>query len=508
VAMLKFSQFLFEKRSPKSQTESAYSILKQYANDPDIYISFTRIDKIGINPGSKFNTPNGVYCYPLKEYFDKHKTESPLSDIFPFASSAPYVNIIKKSCSKFIDNFPIDYSQSDLDKDIISLKKEYDKFDLSKIKSVRIRNLLADKKQAETIAKQIKLTPSDKLRKYWDIDRKIKRIDDEITLYKNLEKKSAGTSSLKSQTELKITQLEKELVLIQKLKILIQKLKKAKTDLERYAIVQQIIKPDMAGGNIKPDVLDAPGMLKLITDIVKFQIKRPPAIKKEIQILKNDLTNISTGIDFVIDVALKTAKATPAWQFWNVTRWIANGGTDPDKEYANDVGQNWNNILRKLGYCGFADKSGIGIIHKAEPIQAVFFSRNAFKFIDRIKNNPYTIKIESIQDFFYWLDEDMVFDLTIQGKSVKIVGNDNTLWGTLPLSDFQSNDSIIKFVEYLEFKHLEVILADGYLDSAKYNKGLYDTLNKSNKIGLFTQYMTNPYIATQISKYLDRYKDK
>ena len=34
-------------------------------SDKTQYISFTAIDKIGINPRSTYDTPVGIYCYPL-----------------------------------------------------------------------------------------------------------------------------------------------------------------------------------------------------------------------------------------------------------------------------------------------------------------------------------------------------------------------------------------------------------------------------------------------------------
>jgi hypothetical protein len=49
----------------------------------------------------------------------------------------------------------------------------------------------------------------------------------------------------------------------------------------------------------------------------------------------------------------------------------------------------WNLILSKdLGYSGFADKSGRGIIHASEPMQAVFLRKNAFELLYRERNEP------------------------------------------------------------------------------------------------------------------------
>jgi hypothetical protein len=32
----------------------------------NLFVSFTEIDKLGINPGSRYDTPLGIYAYPAK----------------------------------------------------------------------------------------------------------------------------------------------------------------------------------------------------------------------------------------------------------------------------------------------------------------------------------------------------------------------------------------------------------------------------------------------------------
>ena len=54
-----------------------YDKLEPLANDSDVYITYVADVgsmsksaegfKIGINPNSEYNTPNGIYSYPLKE---------------------------------------------------------------------------------------------------------------------------------------------------------------------------------------------------------------------------------------------------------------------------------------------------------------------------------------------------------------------------------------------------------------------------------------------------------
>ena len=61
------------------------------SNDPDnLYISFTDIEKIGVNPLSEYDTPLGIYCYPIKASFRYYKVDSTKSLLsLPFASDKP-----------------------------------------------------------------------------------------------------------------------------------------------------------------------------------------------------------------------------------------------------------------------------------------------------------------------------------------------------------------------------------------------------------------------------------
>lgn len=61
----------------------------EYISQPDLYITFTTLPKVGINPKSEWDTPNGIYTYPLDHYIQvrgrvKYEGEDP-----------KYVNIIR-----------------------------------------------------------------------------------------------------------------------------------------------------------------------------------------------------------------------------------------------------------------------------------------------------------------------------------------------------------------------------------------------------------------------------
>lgn len=98
-----------------SSTEYLYH---RYYTLPDVdkyYISFTAIEKLGVNPGSKYETPIGIYTYPLEEFFHKYVgiyeadlTSPGLNKIFkksigsfaPFAGGHKWVHIVKFTGSR------------------------------------------------------------------------------------------------------------------------------------------------------------------------------------------------------------------------------------------------------------------------------------------------------------------------------------------------------------------------------------------------------------------------
>lgn len=61
-----------------------------------IFVSFTTVPKLGINPQSKYNTPIGVYAYPGKYVYSKTGGRGSMSSL-PFAGDSPYVNIFKSN---------------------------------------------------------------------------------------------------------------------------------------------------------------------------------------------------------------------------------------------------------------------------------------------------------------------------------------------------------------------------------------------------------------------------
>lgn len=69
--------------------KSGYSTIGGVTN---LFVSFTKIPKLGINPGSTYNTPNGIYAYPAEYVMKTVGTDDPMN-MLPFAGDQPWVNL-------------------------------------------------------------------------------------------------------------------------------------------------------------------------------------------------------------------------------------------------------------------------------------------------------------------------------------------------------------------------------------------------------------------------------
>jgi hypothetical protein len=80
------------------------------------FVSFTEIDKLGINPQSTFNTPLGIYAYPIDFALDAAHTHM---HFLPYAGDQPFVNLFQVK-GNMIDLNHMTYS--DLNKYVNEIK--------------------------------------------------------------------------------------------------------------------------------------------------------------------------------------------------------------------------------------------------------------------------------------------------------------------------------------------------------------------------------------------------
>ncbi|MFW6015794.1 MAG: hypothetical protein ACOCRK_05105 [bacterium] len=94
------------------------SKLDNYIND-DYYMSYTVIDKLGINPRSTYDTPVGIYCYPIVDSILNDIKSKGKMDAVPYMGEAPYIWIFKPKDIKrglYLSEYSKDKYSDDVEK--------------------------------------------------------------------------------------------------------------------------------------------------------------------------------------------------------------------------------------------------------------------------------------------------------------------------------------------------------------------------------------------------------
>jgi len=110
MSFLEYHMIQEARRNPEMNPKvPAIKIIQQVYDEADVldrnnsdqvhncFASFTQLDKLGINPKSHYDTPNGIYAYDLSVFEMKEIA----SDV-PFAGRSPYINLFKAKNPKKI----------------------------------------------------------------------------------------------------------------------------------------------------------------------------------------------------------------------------------------------------------------------------------------------------------------------------------------------------------------------------------------------------------------------
>ena len=85
----------------------------KFINQPNTYVHFSDLPKLGINPQSKYKTPIGIYAYPFK-----------LNKLSDFAQERKYMIVFKaKNPSKVLD--PEIYEHNEHEINLNKLRQKY-----------------------------------------------------------------------------------------------------------------------------------------------------------------------------------------------------------------------------------------------------------------------------------------------------------------------------------------------------------------------------------------------
>lgn len=80
---------IYDELLKMKQDKSGYGTIADVTN---LFVSFTRLPKLGINPGSTYHTPNGIYSYPAEYVVNKVGTHDTMT-MLPYAGDQPWVNL-------------------------------------------------------------------------------------------------------------------------------------------------------------------------------------------------------------------------------------------------------------------------------------------------------------------------------------------------------------------------------------------------------------------------------
>jgi hypothetical protein len=102
-----FENVLLERRP------DVVSELRKYASDPNVYITFVDIPKVGLNPKTTYNTPLGIYAYPVQAYWHQIEHGS-----VPFAADRPFVYVLE-ALGKILDLAHYSAGEFEADKEML-----------------------------------------------------------------------------------------------------------------------------------------------------------------------------------------------------------------------------------------------------------------------------------------------------------------------------------------------------------------------------------------------------
>lgn len=87
---------IFEDLLTPTDSYTSFNAIKKYKNQKDVYIHYTELNKLGVNPQKGHHDPFGIYFYPLKFMFGEDYT------IFQYGFSMKYYYICKIDTKNFL----------------------------------------------------------------------------------------------------------------------------------------------------------------------------------------------------------------------------------------------------------------------------------------------------------------------------------------------------------------------------------------------------------------------
>lgn len=352
------------------------SVLEKY-NNYGYYMSYTAIDKLGLNPKSGYSTPIGIYSYPIIDGVISGIISAKNMTRVPYMGEAPYVWIFKP---KNPDRGLIigDYTGDDYDNDTAKLYNHINK------KNTRIAGVFDEFREiAENESKH--QTPAGYI---WNVTRVLAKLltgNESLSYYVGNILKIGDLVHVGTETA-------------------IAKIVDVYPDEKEYSVLY----PDGE------------------TIYVKFDEVSPTSnTKKDVPLVDSKYSKLLNKLKSEINVGVNATNPNAKTQLWNIIKVDEDYGTivlqkftgpqtinvsierflkaNPKyKTYitesivleyqknttrANRDAVMWTYLLHNvLGYDYVDDSDGTGLIHANEPVQAVFFNINVINVSKKLDN--------------------------------------------------------------------------------------------------------------------------
>ena len=385
---------LFEKRrggdlNPRQSASDIIKTLQNYSSRGGeyYYISYTAIDKLGINPRSGYNTPIGIYCYPLNNKIVSDINSLGLAKGVPYMGGSPYIWLFGP---KNVGNGLIisDYHSKQLTDDREKL------FNFANNRDSRITRDMFDSLVSVSVTSSSHHMPSGYI---WNLSRMLADI-------------LSGTKRVSHYTKMLLNVGDKVLY-----KGDVGKIIDVYKDPDEYTIefVDKYGEPyeaDIDVDNVEfydaaaDEAAKQKKLLSMNFKIGDLASLSNPKAKKRYKIVDVNF-NKEEVILQKADDSSEAVFGFPLNRFYK-----GNPEYAPDtnesiiveyqserKNIASPSSVMWTYLLyRVLGYDYADDSDGEGLIHPNEKTQAVFFNRSVINVVDRFVNPTYSKSTKTV----------------------------------------------------------------------------------------------------------------
>lgn len=119
---MKIIDLMEARRNPEmNPRQTVIQQLEEYRYREDVFVHFSDVPKLGINPQQPHNTPFGIYGYPVDYVIDGYYIFGGLKNSVPYAGDRRYLVVFEGDTRGMLN--PERYDVKDLEEDVDKLKR-------------------------------------------------------------------------------------------------------------------------------------------------------------------------------------------------------------------------------------------------------------------------------------------------------------------------------------------------------------------------------------------------